>query len=510
MFNKNYFENLKISKEAEVMFVADLFVDQYVGGAELTSESLIKSSYRNIQKIKSEQLTMDLLEQGKDKYWIFSNFSRINLELIPTIMANLKYSIVEYDYKFCAYRSTEKHKQITGSECNCHETDHGRLISAFFNSAKSLWWMSEKQMERYHQRFPFLENKTNIVLSSVFDDDFFYSVKHLNSNKVDRKGWVVLGSKSWIKGYEDAVKWCKDNNKEYKVLWNMPYSEVLNCLSESEGFVYLPRGGDTCPRMVIEAKMLGCKLQLNDNVQHAKELWFDVDLSNEEDRLNFESYLYAARERFWKGIEIDIDMTYDICAVTFIDKKIKDLENIKRQLATLKELKEVVFLTNSEEAYEQLNSLNCQENILVSFDPEGSWEKVKSKTNCPYIWKFSPEEFFGINFISNLLRTCEIFPSDHLVLSLPHIKLNSIDDKNIVVNHVPEMKKLARNVDAVNFDKEGTLQATDGSNHASFYTQDVDIARQSITTQEQFDQYTEWLHKVSETFPTTYVFKEIK
>ena len=225
---------------------------------------------------------------------------------------------------------------------------------------------------------------------------------------------------------------------------------------------------------------------------------------------NFESYLYAARERFWKGIEIDIDMTYDICAVTFIDKKIKDLENIKRQLATLKELKEVVFLTNSEEAYEQLNSLNCQENILVSFDPEGSWEKVKSKTNCPYIWKFSPEEFFGINFISNLLRTCEIFPSDHLVLSLPHIKLNSIDDKNIVVNHVPEMKKLARNVDAVNFDKEGTLQATDGSNHASFYTQDVDIARQSITTQEQFDQYTEWLHKVSETFPTTYVFKEIK
>jgi len=51
MFNKNYFENLKISEEAEVIFVADLFVDQYVGGAELTSEALIKSSHRNIQKI---------------------------------------------------------------------------------------------------------------------------------------------------------------------------------------------------------------------------------------------------------------------------------------------------------------------------------------------------------------------------------------------------------------------------------------------------------------------------
>ena len=80
----------------------------------------------------------------------------------------------------------------------------------------------------------------------------------------ERSGWLVLGSNSWIKGADDAEDWCKENNKDYEVVWGIPHSEVLKKLAKSEGFVYLPKGNDTCPRMVIEAKLLGCKLQLND------------------------------------------------------------------------------------------------------------------------------------------------------------------------------------------------------------------------------------------------------
>ena len=297
MFNSP-FGNVKqprsFNSETRFVFVSDMFVENYVGGAELTSQALIDSCPHPIEKIHSKDVDLKALEAGHDKYWVFGNFSAMDSNLIPTIVANMEYSVLEYDYKFCKYRSVEKHYAAEQKPCDCHESMHGKMISAFYQGAKSLWWMSEDQMNRYHR----------VVLSSVFDDQFFYNVKVLRDKhkNTERKAWIVLGSNSWIKGAEAAEQWCKDNSKEYEVVWNLPYSEVLEKLAAAEGFVYLPEGGDTCPRMVIEAKLLGCKLHLNDNVQHAKEIWFDTD-----DMFDTEAYLYAARARFWNALNATMD-----------------------------------------------------------------------------------------------------------------------------------------------------------------------------------------------------------
>ena len=134
-----------------------------------------------------------------------------------------------------------------------------------------------------------------------------YSLK----NSKDRSGWIVLGSSSWIKGAAAAENWCKENNLDYEVVWGLEYNRLLGKLSKAEGFVYLPEGGDTCPRMVIEAKLLGCKLELNDNVEHKDELWF-----NSEDELDTLSYLYAARDRFWAAIKSNMEQKITISGYT--------------------------------------------------------------------------------------------------------------------------------------------------------------------------------------------------
>ena len=85
----------------------------------------------------------------------------------------------------------------------------------------------------------------------------------------------------------------RQNNKEYEVLQGLSHAEVLEKMSIAEGFVYLPLGGDTCPRVVIEAQLLGCKLEINDNVQHMTEIPFC-----ENDILDIETYLYANRDLF--------------------------------------------------------------------------------------------------------------------------------------------------------------------------------------------------------------------
>ena len=159
--------------------------------------------------------------------------------------------------------------------------------------------MSEKQMNIHHDRFPFYSERVNVVLSSVFDDAFFAKVKILNEKYEGKKNnkWIVLGSSSWIKGVDDCKQWCEENNKEYELVWGLPYDELLEKLAQSEGLVFLPKGGDTCPRIVIEAKLLGCELLLNDNVLHKDEKWFAGNVDDAVD------YLRTNVDRFWAGFQ---------------------------------------------------------------------------------------------------------------------------------------------------------------------------------------------------------------
>lgn len=303
----------RIPPAAKVIFVADMFVEDYVGGAELTSEALIKSSPVEVYKLRSRDVSLPILQQGSDRFWIFGNFAEVNPQLIPSIIGNLKYSILEYDYKYCRARSPEKHLFVSGLPCDCHNQMNGKIVSAFFYGAKHLWWMSERQKERYTTMFPFLSERDNTVLSSVFDVETLSLIKALRSEceGKDRKGWLVLGSDSWIKGANVAEAWCTDNKKEYEVVWNLPYHQLLQRLAQAEGFVYLPSGGDTCPRMVIEARLLGCKLQLNDFVQHRDEEWFATD-----DVRAIEEYLYTAPKTFWNGILQAMDRRTTISGYT--------------------------------------------------------------------------------------------------------------------------------------------------------------------------------------------------
>lgn len=312
---QNQDENNNSNKflEASVVFVSDLFSDDHLGGAELTTDSLIETCPFSIFKIRASELTSDIIKAGTSKYWIFGNFSHLKKELIPEIVSQLRYSIIEYDYKYCKYRSPEKHKEAEGIDCNCNNDMIGKMVSAFMYGSKSLWWMSENQMNHYHSKFPFLSENKNTVLSSIFSESFFDKIESLNKkfSKKEKSGHLVVGSSSWIKGTEDSVKWCDDNNVQYKVVENLSYDSLLEELAKSETLVFLPRGSDTCPRLVIEAKLLGCKLIINENVQHANEAWFDTD--SIDDIL---SYLLLSHSRFWDDIEKEMNYTPTISGYT--------------------------------------------------------------------------------------------------------------------------------------------------------------------------------------------------
>lgn len=274
-----------------IVFVSDVFAEDYIGGAELTTEGILTGTDLPLIKVRSGQINSQVIETLKDRYWVFGNFAGLHPNLILECTKKLTYSVIEYDYKFCKFRLPEKHAAAEG-ECNCHDETQGKLISLFYHNAKSLWFMSAAQMEIYLDHFPFLRKSTTEVLSSIFDPKALDTFTRLRSNKKNEK-WLIQDSDSWVKGTEDAIAYARKNNLPYETFRGVSYEQMLAKFSTSKGFIFLPRGGDTCPRTVIEAKMLGCELILNENVQHKDEEWFSGTVEDSH------TYLSGRVKYFW-------------------------------------------------------------------------------------------------------------------------------------------------------------------------------------------------------------------
>lgn len=538
-FNKSVFDKKlpEIPEDVDVIFVSDLFIENHLGGAELTSEALIESCPFKIHKLLSKDVTMETLEMFHTKYWIFGNFASMDWKLIPTIVANLKYSIVEFDYKYCKYRSPEKHKFSEQSECVCEDDTTGKIISAFFYGSKSLWWMSEMQMKKYHSAFPFLLDVDNIVLSSVFNDEFFATVKMLNEKYKDtkREKYIVVNSTSWIKGVDDSLAKCKSDNLDYELVSNLSYRDLLQKLASSKGLVFLPRGGDTCPRLVIEAKLLGCELILNDNVQHKDELWF-----NTEDMLDTESYLYAARNRFWNGIKYNMDYNPTISGYTTtrncIDQKYPFVESINSLLGFCDEVV-IVDGGSTDGTWEKLTEIATDNDKIVIHQEKRDWDnkrfavydglqKSVARSICTksFCWQQDVDEIVHEDDYDKVKRLVRDIPKSMSILALPVVEYWGKNEK-VRVDVNPWKWRLSRNLPHIThgipaslrkFDSDGQLYSAPGSDgcdyvrsdsfdsipFSTFYTSDVDNLRNtSWTDQSSLNSYEDWMNQVIDKLP---------
>ena len=66
-FNKSLFEesnkvNIQIPGDCDIVFVADMFSSDYMGGAEMTTDSLINDSPLNVFRLHSKDVNLSLLE----------------------------------------------------------------------------------------------------------------------------------------------------------------------------------------------------------------------------------------------------------------------------------------------------------------------------------------------------------------------------------------------------------------------------------------------------------------
>jgi glycosyltransferase involved in cell wall biosynthesis len=316
---------------------------------------------------------------------------------------------------------------------------------------------------------------------------------------------------------------------------------MLKKFSLAEGFVYLPQGSDTCPRMTIEAKLLGCKLVLNDYVQHKDEPWFAT-----EDHSITLNYLSGSASRFWSSMEhvferkltisgytttlecVSRDYPFEQCIhsmLTFCDEvcivdagsKDQTLErlaqlayNISHETAirfkdSLKD-KTTFDFPDSYEGHERQKNIKIRVKKYDSTNPRfaptvDGMLKAEARSMCTgdFCWQMDVDEIVHENDAKKIVDMCKIVPETINIISLPVIEFWGGPEK-VRVDVQPWKWRLSKNKKNIThgipkelrrYDEDGLLYAAPGTDscdmidvntgsrlpHASFYDENVEAIR---------------------------------
>ena len=282
----------------KIIFVSDFFYEDLTGGAEISLENLINTCPLNFEKIKASGLTLQKVSQNKYAHWVFGNFTHLSDDIKFYFINNkLNYSIVEFDNKFCIHRSIKRHELIAGN-CDCDTSVFFKKNFLFFANAKIVFYMSKEQKKIANSFSKHFTKINSVVLSSIFSEKEIQYLKKIRKDEKSKVGkYCIVASSNIIKGKKEAEEYAKENNLEYDLIYDGDYFSFLEKMSNYKGLIFLPTIEDTCPRLVIEAKLLGLDIQhINENVLHQEEKWFNDSLEE------IEKYLLDRKDLFFTKI----------------------------------------------------------------------------------------------------------------------------------------------------------------------------------------------------------------
>ena len=213
------------------------------GGSEVGNQMLIDEL--GLEFIGSR----DIKEFSKDDFYVISNISLMNPELVKQIK-DYNYIIFECDYKILQSRHPWRYP-------NDIIPKQERINYDLYKNAKCVFVKSTDHLNVYKKNGVdgnFINLRTNIWSEA----DLQLLERLLNENPNKNGKYCIYHTNNWIKNSKGAIKYCEDNKLEFGFIQNgLGREGFLNDMAKFSTLVFFPMARETYCRIVVEAKCLG-------------------------------------------------------------------------------------------------------------------------------------------------------------------------------------------------------------------------------------------------------------
>jgi hypothetical protein len=261
-----------------------------VGGTMLTFEAILESNLEKLTFVSTKNLTLKDAFRDFDLF-IFGNITNLNkniIDVLVLIMETKPFVKIEFDYGYCIYRGRIPHEMLGGENCNCYKNhDLSTIYKLIHEKSLHTFYMSGEQIAIHNEDLSKINNisgrfkNPQSVLSSCFSKENLILFKELRKKPKNEKYAIIDGQGGWhtqAKGIKESVEYSKSKSLQFDLIKTDTHREMLNILSNYKGLVSMPIIHDTCPRITIEAKLMGLEVLTNNMSQHIRESWWNSDL----------------------------------------------------------------------------------------------------------------------------------------------------------------------------------------------------------------------------------------
>tara|TARA_R100000008_G_scaffold33639_1_gene19014 strand:- start:997 stop:1839 length:843 start_codon:yes stop_codon:yes gene_type:complete len=253
-----------------IIFVADVFVeDGILGGGELNNDefiNLVSKQNIDIEKISSALVTPEYIEQNLDARFLVANFIGLSEECKTVLASRAKYGIYEHDHKYLITRNPSNYENFIAPEAHLTNIEFYKNATAVFCQSKLHSEIVEKNL------------KTNNIINlggNLWSEDALEIIEEISKKKKQKK-YSILDSSIEHKNTADALRYCRAKNLDYQLIKSNNYGVFLNMLGSNEAFVFFPKTAETLSRVLVEARMMGCKTITSGPIGALSEEWFKL------------------------------------------------------------------------------------------------------------------------------------------------------------------------------------------------------------------------------------------
>jgi len=254
----------------KIAFIADFFVDEVSGGAEICDDiliSLLKADDIKVVKLKTSEIIDKHVRLYRECgfHTIVSNFCGMSNSTMHELIAHPgTYSIMEHDHKYLSSRDPSIFSNF--------KAPPDKIINRhFYANAKNVFAQSKIHAEVMRKNLK-IANIVSLGMSLWTDEQLEIIEKHLKDEKQSNAS--IIESSNPTKNTIGTVEFCKDKDIPYTLIGSNDYKTYIAQLAQHETYVYIPRVLETFNRVLLEARMLDCKLQTTSLNGCISEDWF--------------------------------------------------------------------------------------------------------------------------------------------------------------------------------------------------------------------------------------------